>query len=74
MKEMAFRMEKFPSTIIIHKRVDTLDTRFAKMEEELADRPLEQTLGFVNFGKYQKVPADSDHASVRVHNMWDKEI
>jgi len=74
MKEMAFRMERLPSTIVIHKRVDTLDTRFAKMEQNLADRPLEQTLGFIDFGKYRKAPTNSDHAFVKVNDMWSEPI
>jgi hypothetical protein len=74
MKEMAFRMERLPSTVVIHKRVDTLDTRFAKMEQDLADRPLEHTLGFIDFGKYQKADANSDHAFVKVNDMWDEQV
>ena len=34
-KELAMRMEKLPSTIVIHKRVDTLDSRLAQMEGPL---------------------------------------
>jgi hypothetical protein len=71
---MAFRMEKLPSTIVIHKRVDTLDTCFAKMEQNLAERPLEQTLGFIDFGRYQKADVNSDHAFVRVNDMWDEQV
>jgi hypothetical protein len=45
-KELAMRMEKTPSSLVIHKRVDTIDTRLAQWEGQLAANPLEKNLGF----------------------------
>mmetsp|Transcript_42016 Transcript_42016/g.101246 ORF Transcript_42016/g.101246 Transcript_42016/m.101246 type:complete len:204 (-) Transcript_42016:185-796(-) len=44
-KESAFRMHKIPSTIVIHKRVDTPDTRLASMRQMLSHSPQ-----FKNYG------------------------
>jgi hypothetical protein len=73
-KELAMRMEKLLSMIVIHKRVDTLDSRLAQMEGELANNPLEKNLGFFDFGKYTIAPEDAAFAFVKVSNMWNKPI
>jgi hypothetical protein len=73
-KELAMRMEKLPSTIVIHKRVDTLDSRLAQMEGPLANNPLERNLGFFDFGKYTIAPDSEDFAFVKVNEMWDEPI
>jgi hypothetical protein len=63
-KEAAMCMENIPSMVIIHKRLDSLDTRFAKMDQDLVNNPLEQNLGFFDFGKYHKAADDADYAFV----------
>jgi chemotaxis protein histidine kinase CheA len=68
------RMEKLPSTIVIHKRVDTLDSRLAQMEGELANNPLEKNLGFFDFGKYTTAPQDAAFAFVKINDMWNEPI
>jgi hypothetical protein len=73
-KELAMRMEKLPSTIVIHKRVDTLDSRLAQMDGELANNPLEKNLGFFDFGKYTLAPDDAAFAFVKVNEMWNEPI
>jgi hypothetical protein len=73
-KEAAMRMERIPSTVVIHKRLDSLDTRFAKMDQDLVNNPLEQNLGFFDFGKYHKAAANTDYAFVRVNEMWDEPL
>jgi hypothetical protein len=65
-------MERIPSTVVIHKRLDSLDTRFAKMNHDLVNNPLKQNLSFLYFGKYHKAADDADYAFVRVNEMWDK--
>jgi hypothetical protein len=57
-------MERLLSTIISHKQVDTLNTRFAKMEQNLTQQPLEQTLSFMDFGKYPINHADLIHIQI----------
>ncbi len=63
------RMEKLPSSLVIHKRVDTTDTRFTQMEGQLASNPLEKNLGFFDFGKYTKAPDNADFAFVKINEM-----
>jgi hypothetical protein len=73
-KEADMCMERIPSTVVIHKRLDSLDTRFAKMDQDLVNNPLEQNLGFFDFGKYHKAANDVDYAFVRVNEMWDEPL
>jgi hypothetical protein len=73
-KELAMRMEKLPSSVVIHKRVDTLDTRLAQMEGQLASNPLERNLGFFDFGKYIMAADNKDFAFVKVNEMWNEPI
>jgi hypothetical protein len=67
-------MEKIPSSLVVHKRVDTTDTRFAQMEGQLASNPLEKNLGFFDFGKYTKAPDDAEFAFVKINEMWNEPI
>jgi hypothetical protein len=67
-------MEKLPLTIVIHKRVDTLDSRLAQMEGELANNPLEKNLGLFDFGKYTTAPEDAAFAFVKINEMWNEPI
>jgi hypothetical protein len=73
-KEAAFRLERIPSSVVIHKRLDSADTRFAQLENELVRNPLEQNLGFFDFGRFHQAAATADHAFVRVNEMWDEEV
>jgi hypothetical protein len=73
-KELAMRMEKLPSSIVIHKRVDTMDTRLSQIDGQLADNPLEKNLGFFDFGKYSLAPDDAKFAYVKVNEMWNEPI
>jgi hypothetical protein len=41
-KELAMRMEKLPSSLVIHKRVDTMDTRLTQLDGQLVNNPLEK--------------------------------
>jgi hypothetical protein len=46
MKQLAVRMVKLPSFLVMHRPVDSLDTRLAEMEGDLVLNPLERSLGF----------------------------
>mmetsp|Transcript_13167 Transcript_13167/g.31418 ORF Transcript_13167/g.31418 Transcript_13167/m.31418 type:complete len:1848 (-) Transcript_13167:281-5824(-) len=71
-KESAFRLTRIPSTIIIHKRVDTPDTRLASIgiKQPLFHSPLEQQLGLVDFGKYAKAATDVPYAFDKIQSLW----
>jgi hypothetical protein len=53
-KQPAWRLECIPSSVVVHKRVDSSDTRLLQQTTELKDNPLEHNLGFFDFGKYHK--------------------
>ena len=72
-KEQAFRMTKIPSTLTIHKRIDTPDTRLASMRNILAHSPLEQQLGLVDFGKYAQAATNLPHAFDKIADLWDED-
>ena len=72
--EAAIRMERIPSTVVIHKRIDTMDTRMATMKEPLVHNPLEKNLGFFEFGKYAKANPQSEHAFEKIVTMWNEEV
>jgi hypothetical protein len=68
------RMEGLPSSMVVHKRVATLDTRLAEMDGELVSNPFERNLGFYDFGRYTKVAEDADFAFEKLNDMWNEEI
>ena len=67
-------MEKIPSTMIVNKRLDTVDTRLAALEKPLVHNPLEQALGFYQFGRYVQAPSDADFAFDRVEELWNLDV
>jgi hypothetical protein len=74
-KESAARMEKIPSTLILHKRPDGADTRFASLRRPLADSPLvQQWLGAVDNGEYQQAPALHNFAFDKIEDLWDEPV
>jgi len=74
MTESAIRMEKLPSTMVIHKRMDTMDTRLATMKEPLVHNPLEKNLGFFDFGRFTRANPDCDHAFEKIAALWNDEV
>jgi hypothetical protein len=74
MKELAMRMEWLPSSMVVHKRVATLDTRLAEMGGELVSNPLERSLGFCDFGRYTKAADDAGFAFEKMNDLWDEEL
>jgi hypothetical protein len=51
-----------PDSIVIHKRTDGTDKRWIEWNNKLKPHPLEENLGFYDFGKYVKAPDDAKHA------------
>ena len=64
MKESLARMEKIPSTMVLHKYVDGVYTRFSTMAGPLADNPLGKLLGVIRIGTYQ---------AASKYIMWENE-
>jgi hypothetical protein len=44
------------------------------MEGDLVSNPLEQNLGFFEFGKYTTAPGDADYAFEKINDLWNEEI
>jgi hypothetical protein len=68
------RLTKIPSAIVIHKRVDTADTRFMEQTQDLVHNPLEKSLGLFDFGRYAQAAPDKEYAFVKINKMWDEPV
>jgi hypothetical protein len=73
-KENQARMEKLPSSLILHRKVDGADTRFSQLHGQFAETPLYKWLGVLRHGAYQQAPADSTWAFEPLANMWTDTI
>jgi hypothetical protein len=51
-KESAARMERIPSTLVVHKRPDGADTCMASMQHPLVNNPVQKWLGGIDSGAY----------------------
>ena len=69
-KENAARMEKLPSTLVLHKRTDGADSRFAAMHRDLSNTPLQKWLGIPRYGGFQQAADDPAWAFVPLASMW----
>jgi hypothetical protein len=74
MKESAARMEKIPSTLILHKRPDGADTRFASLLRPLTDSPLQNWIGAIEYGEYRQAPALNNFAFNKIKDLWDEPL
>ena len=72
-KESSARMEKIPSTIIVHKRADGPDTRLASLQSPMSPHPLENWLGILKPGTYKAAEPNKDFAFVKIEDMWSDE-
>ena len=70
LKESAARMERIPSTVVIHKTTDGMDTRTATIHRPMVSNPLENTLGPAQFGTYRQAPAHQAYAFDRIEDIW----
>ena len=73
-KAAASHMNKIPSTLVVHKRLQGQDNTLASMETRLVQNPLEQALGFHEFGKYVQVPDQSKFAFDKIEDMWSQVV
>jgi hypothetical protein len=68
------RIEQIPSSLVVQKRVNTLDTQFAQLEGQLAANPFKKNSGFFDFGKYTQAPENKDFAIIEINQIWNKPI
>jgi hypothetical protein len=73
-KEAAFRMERIPSTLVLHKRTDGADSRFLALNQRPATAPLEKWLRVIECGAYKKAAEEEDYAFEKLANMWSNEM
>ena len=63
-------MENIPYTMVIHKHVDGVDTRFSTMSVPSVNNPLVKCLGVIRRGTYQAASEDSWWAYESVSDLW----
>ena len=73
-KQAAWRLERIPSSVVVHKRLDSTDYRWVERTRSLQDNPLEHNLGFFDFGKYHKAAEGAKHAFEKVNELMGFEI
>ncbi len=73
-KENVARMEKIPSTLILHRKADGADTRFSLLHGELAGTPLQKYLGVLKAGSYQQALPDKSWAYETLQSMWTEDV
>jgi hypothetical protein len=73
-KYAASLMERIPSSLIVNKYLDTSDTRLSALGQELVPNPLEQNLGFFEFGKYVRAPPEAEFAFDRIEDLWSVDL
>ena len=69
-KETAARMEKLPSTLVIHRPIEGADANWAAYRHAISPSPLDRTLGITDYGKYQQAPVNSKYAFEPIDELW----
>jgi hypothetical protein len=72
--ETSARMEKIPSTLVLHPKADGADTQFSLLHGDLHRTPLEKYLGVLDAGAYKQAPSDQQWAFVKLSSMWSEVI
>lgn len=67
-------MEKIPSSLVVSKHLDTSDTRLVALDQPLIHNPLEQSLGFAQYGKYVRAPEGSEFAFDKIEDLWSIDL
>jgi hypothetical protein len=68
-KESAARMERIPSTLVVHKGPDGADTRMASMRRPLVNNPVQKWLGAIYSGAYRPAAPTGSHTFVKIEDM-----
>jgi hypothetical protein len=70
-KESAARMQKLPSTLVIHKHTDGADANWAAYRNAFSPAPLQHTLGAVEFGEFKKIEGE-EWAFEKIEQLWQE--
>lgn len=73
-KQAAWRLERIPSSVVVHKRLDSTDSRWLEQTARFQNNPLEHNLGFFDFGKYHKAANDAKYAFEKVEELMGYDI
>ena len=68
-KEMAARMEKLPSQLVIHKHTNGTDANWAALWTPFLVAPFQHVFGAPNYGTYQQAPGQP-WAFERIEDLW----
>lgn len=74
MKESAARLTKIPSTLVIHKPAEGIDTRLATYRHAIVDNPLENILGLHEPGRYRQAQPAQPFAYDKIEDLWQEEV
>ena len=69
--ESAARLTKLPKTLVIHKHVDGVDSRWATLRHPFGLTPLHQSLRATGFGKFIRANPDQPWAFERIEDIWE---
>ena len=70
MKEPAARMEKISPTMVLHKHIYQVDTRFYTMEGTLVNSTMGKWLGVIRRGTFQAAYENSRWTYEQVSDLW----
>ena len=70
-KESAARMEKLPSSLVLHKLTDGIDTRFATYDHQIIPHTLENIIGIHEFGRFAPADPAEPFAYEKIEELWD---
>ena len=69
-------MKKIPTTLVIHRRTDGVESRIATMSLPFVTNPLEQQLGAIEPGRYRRAEGRDGKSWVydKSRDMWHEEV
>ena len=73
-KESAARLTKIPSTLVLHKPTEGIDTRLATYRHAIVDNPLENILGLHEPGRHKQADGHRPFAYDKVEDLWSDDI
>ena len=73
-KESAARLTRIPSTLVLHKPTDGIDTRLATYRHAIVDNPLENILGLYEPGRYKQTEDHRPFAYDKIEDLWNDDI
>ena len=73
LKESATRMERIPTTVVVHKIAQGADSSYATLNRPYIPNPVEQTFGPHQFGVYRPPLKARPFAFEQIENIWGVE-